>query len=351
MQKTEIIKVDSQNPNSELIKKAADILLQGGLVAFPTETVYGLAALISNRQAINRLRKLKERPQEKKFSICIHDLSQVEQFVDEPSPFAYKLMRKFWPGPLTLVLKAKDSDTVGLRMPDHNVALALLKQTGIPIFAPSANLSGHEPPICAEDVLVNFAGKIEAVIDSGRTQLSVVSTVCAVINGDYRILRAGAIPESMIMDITKFKNILFVCTGNSCRSPMAEGLLKKMLGNDKYIKVESAGVATFDGMPATKETIAVLEKEGIIISDHRSRRLTDEMIKESDLILVMESYQKQHILNRVLSAEKRIFLLREFDNEYSGDLNIPDPIGAQIDVYERVFKIIKNAVERLVLKL
>jgi len=348
MKQTKVFKVDSIRPDGSKIKEAARIVKEGGVVAFPTETVYGLAAVSSQEMAVEKLRHIKRRQEEKKFSLCIHCIEQAEELSADISPFAYRLMREFWPGPLTLVLKAKDEGTVGLRMPDHEVARLLLKKVGIAVFAPSANFAGEKPSVCAEDVLRSFDGRIDAVLDSGRTRLGVSSTVCQVYDTEYKILRLGAIDKEKIDAFSKFKNILFVCTGNSCRSAMAEGLMKKMVEGSKRFHITSAGVAAYDGMPATNEALVTMEREGVDISQHKARRLTGEMIKTSDLILVMERGHKRYILEQVRSAEERVFLLKEFAGDKRGDLNIPDPIGRDVSFYEQVAVVLKESIERLV---
>jgi len=151
----------------------------------------------------------------------------------------------------------------------------------------------------------------------------------------------------------KIKSVLFVCTGNSCRSVMAEGLLKKYLrelGKD-YIKVSSAGIRGLDGLPPTEETINVLKAEGVVMDDFRSRSVTAEMIKEADLILAMEDLHKDEVLKRVPEAAGKTFLLKEFgkpdvrnNEEGSG---VPDPIGRPIEFYKYVLKLIKKEVRRI----
>ncbi|MFH2138628.1 MAG: L-threonylcarbamoyladenylate synthase [Candidatus Omnitrophota bacterium] len=351
MFKTKVIQIDPGNPDPVKIDEAADILRNGGLVAFPTETVYGLAALINHQEARDKLSLVKERPAGKKFSVCVYHQKQVEQLVGEVSPLAYRLMKKFWPGPLTLVLKAADQQTIGFRFPEHSVAQALLRRLPAPVFAPSANLAGKESPVRAEDVLKDLNGKIDAVIDSGKSALGIVSTVCAVDQDKIEILRPGAISEEILLEESKVKNILFVCTGNSCRSPMAEGLMKKIIGDNKYINVSSAGIAAYDGMRASREAIDVLRQEGINISEHRARQVNVDMVKDSDYILVMEQRHKRWIIDKFPFAQERIFALREFDPENNGNLSIPDPIGLDLRFYEQVAAVIKDSIERLVAKI
>ena len=150
------------------------------------------------------------------------------------------------------------------------------------------------------------------------------------------------------------KRILVVCTGNSCRSVMAKGLLKDRLRDRKEVMVISAGVAALPGLRPTRETIEVMARHNIDISSHLTQRLTNEMIEISDLILVMERIHKHEILNRVPNARKRVFLLREYAGVPSGevvDTEVPDPISKPMDVYESCFNVIREAVEEVVKKI
>ena len=175
-----------------MIREAAAALRRGGLVAFPTETVYGLGANLQDPQAIQELYQVKQRPFEKQATLHIADFKQVEAEGVTVSPRAWELMRRFWPGPVTVVLARPDGSTVGFRMPDHPVALALLREAGVPVAAPSANPTGDPPATTAEQVQAAFADRIDLILDSGPTPLGVSSTVVDLAGDPPRILREGS---------------------------------------------------------------------------------------------------------------------------------------------------------------
>lgn len=156
------------------------------------------------------------------------------------------------------------------------------------------------------------------------------------------------------MGMPGMKRILVVCTGNSCRSVMAKGLLKSILKDRQDLMVISAGIAALPGLRPTQETIEVMARHRIDVSSHLTQRLTDEMIEEADLVLVMERMHKQEILNRLPHSKKKVFLLREYADSPSGsdmDIEVPDPIAKPMEVYESCFGMIREAVEKVVKKL
>ena len=199
--KTEIIKIDQKNPNKNAIKKAAGIIKKGGLVAFPTETVYGLAADYFNKKAIERLCDVKKRPKNKPFTIHIASADELLNLSCEVSFFSKKLIEKFWPGPLTVIFGTESGKKVGIRMPDNRVALEFISACGIPVVAPSANISDRTSPHNAEDVLSDLDGMIDLVLDGGRVDIGIESTVIDMSVLPYRIIREGAINKSRIADV------------------------------------------------------------------------------------------------------------------------------------------------------
>lgn len=201
MIKTEIIKIDPRSPDKAAIKKAVRIIKAGGLVAFPTETVYGLGADYMNKYAVERLYEVKERPKNKPFTVHISDLKDLDRLSCEVSNPAERLIKKFWPGPLTLVFKTKNGGKTGVRMPANRAALDFITACKTPIVAPSANISGNKPPTSADEALSDLDGKIEAVLDGGKTDIGVESTVVDLTVSPYKILRTGAISEKEITEV------------------------------------------------------------------------------------------------------------------------------------------------------
>ena len=189
------------------IADAAQIISAGGLVAVPTETVYGLAGNGLNEEAVADIYEVKGRPTVKPLSLMVPDESAMELYCEDVPPQAHALAKRFWPGPLTIVLKAKPEipsivlaggETVGLRCPDHPLTISLLKSCGLPLAAPSANPSGEPSPKTAEQVITYFDGKIDAVIDGGPCGIGRESTLIDMSRTPYRILREAALNEKTV---------------------------------------------------------------------------------------------------------------------------------------------------------
>ena len=189
--KAKVISIDPLYPDPPAIREAADVILQGGLVAFPTETVYGLGANALDPKAVRKIFVAKNRPANNPLIVHIAVISEMKRYAVSIPDIAYTLGRAFWPGPLTLVLKKRNLNTIALRIPRHPVALALLSVSGVPIAAPSANRSSRPSPTNAQHVVEDLGDSIDLILDAGPTAIGVESTVVDVTIDPPVILRPG----------------------------------------------------------------------------------------------------------------------------------------------------------------
>lgn len=486
---------------------AARTLKDGGLVVFPTETVYGLGANALDAEAVSKIFEAKGRPADNPLIVHISDYEMLSGLALEIPDKAKTLMENFWPGPLTVILKASDKiprgvtaglDTVGIRMPSNAVARELIAKAGVPVAAPSANLSGKPSPTTFEHVYEDMNGRVPVIINGGNCDVGVESTVIDLSGDGATIYRPGGVTEKQISELIgevktvasvgkdekvkspglKYKHyspdaevivlsgsveeveecvklaskerkvgllafdqieeavlkdldpdvciismgdmraaeeaarnlfkalremdlngvgiifapeipdsglwaavrnrlyraaggrvikaseyiremneenakrcdtnieakaskaveteqsvnsILFVCTGNTCRSPMAEGILRAMAKGTDF-KTSSAGLFA-GGEPVSKNAVLVMNEIGIDISGHVSRQLTRDMLKEFDLVLTMSESHKNAIVSAFPEYKDKTFTLPEYAGESGGE--IPDPFGGDIETYRK----------------
>ena len=192
---------------SDDLSYAAEVILRGGLVAVPTDTIYGLAGNGFDAEAVGKIYAVKGRPAIKPLILLVSDINMAEKFTDFVPKSARVLAKAFWPGALSLVLRNNHTvpeivtaggNTVGVRCPNHPKTLELIRLTGVPLAAPSANVSDMPSPKSVDEVLAYFDGKIECVIDGGVSELGFESTIVDLLEEDYKIIRQGALPEEEI---------------------------------------------------------------------------------------------------------------------------------------------------------
>ena len=207
---TKLVKVDTENPEKSVLTEAAEILKNGGLVAFPTETVYGLGANGLDEKACKRIYEAKGRPSDNPLILTIGDLDGLYKIVGKVTENAKKIIDALWPGPITLVLPKADCvpetvtgglDTVAVRYPSNKIARELIKIAGIPVAAPSANSSGKPSPTRASHVEFDLNGKIEMIIDGGAADWGLESTILDVSEDKPVLLRPGAVTQDMIEEV------------------------------------------------------------------------------------------------------------------------------------------------------
>ena len=366
---TRVIKVRSADDVAGAARRGAEALGAGKLVAFATETVYGLAAAADNAAAMERLRDIKARPS-RPFTVHVGEAAAVGRYVAAIPSEARRLMARAWPGPVTLLLptggKLADNtlqkqglhsvlcseNLIGLRCPDEPVASAMLGAVTSPVVAPSANVAGGASPRTAQDVLAALDGQIELVIDSGPTSLGVDSTIVKFDEAGWQIVRAGPWDDRAIGGAIK-RTFVFVCTGNTCRSPMAAGLAKMLLAEmhgcrvgelrSRGIEVASAGVCARNGGRATSEAVQAAKALGADIARHRSSALAAETVESADAVFCMTAGHAATVRRAVPSADEKI---KPLDTD--GD--IPDPIGGGLEIYRRTAERIVVALRKCLQK-
>ncbi len=328
---TSIIPVDPRRPARQAVERAVRALRQGELVVLPTDTVYGVAADPAVPGALDRIYEAKGRDRGKPVPFLVTDATEVARAGAVMGWRARRLARRYWPGPLTLVLQT-GAVFEGFRVPSHPVTLAVLRAAGGILRVTSANQSGQPAACNAPAAAAALAGHVSVVLDAGPAPLGAESTVVRETGEDLRILRQGALPADAVHARPL---LLMVCTGNVCRSPMAEYLLRHWLGPDTAWEVRSAGVSAMEGEPASEAAVVALAERGIDASGHRSRMLDQGWVDAADLIVVMTDAHRRIVEGRFPATRGKVFLLKSF-GPAGRDEDIDDPIGMPLDVYRDV---------------
>jgi len=348
--------IDLQNAEDwrDVVHCAVQTLAEGGVVALPTETVYGLAASALDEDAVGRLLAMKGRTAAKPLTLAIKSADEARDYAPDLCPMGRRLARRCWPGPVTLVVDdshpeslvrqlppsvrqaVSPEQSIGLRVPGHPMILAVLRMLAGPLTLTSANRSGMPEAIAAKEIIDVFGDKLRLVVDAGPCRFGQPSSVVRVANGRWEILRVGVVPERTLQRLSSLL-VLFVCTGNTCRSPMAELLCRDMLAKrlgctideleDRGVLVMSAGIAAEEGGKAAAEAVEVMSAFGLDLRGHETQPLTEPLARHADTIYAMTRAHREAIVAQWPSAAERTEVLS------ADGADICDPIGGPVERY------------------
>ena len=330
---------DTHRPGNEtekLIARAAEILRGGGLVAFPTETVYGLGANGLDAEAVKKIFKAKGRPQDNPLILHVPSAQWLCRCCEDIPTIAYELARRFWPGPLTMILRRNPIvpdattaglDTVAMRCPDHPVALALLREAGVPVAAPSANRSGRPSCTCAQDVREDMDGRVDGIVDGGPCAVGVESTILDLTCDPPRLLRPGGLPLEELEAVLGHVEI-----DQAVTAPLKAGEQPKAPGMKYRHYAPKAPVTVVAGGPeASAEEIArrLRPGDGVICFDEFAPRFAGHTV---------ETLGPKG--DKSVQAQRLFDALRAFDSVEVGQIyaQCPDHRGLGLAIGNRLKK-------------
>jgi len=363
----EVIDWLGANDRRSVARRAADALVRGEVVAFPTDTVYGLAASTQVPEAIEQLSKLRNLPDEP-LAVALAGSEEALAWAPEMSPLGRRLARRCWPGPVTLFFAGSGTgrglvkqlpesvrqaiwanDAIGLAVPGHDAFWQALQLANVPVAF--AHLGCNGTPPTAALVAQQLGDRVPLLVDAGPSRDTRSSSVVRVEGNRWTMVREGVVPAEEIAQQTTCV-VVFVCTGNTCRSPMAAVLCAKLLaerlgcGPEELPRrgylVLSAGMAALPGDPAALEAVEAVKELGADLTGHLSQPLSADMVLQADYLITMTRRHAAAVLDQFSDLDPRPRLLCPAGED------IADPIGREQHVYQACAREILQHLERLV---
>ena len=330
-----------------LVAECVRRLRAGELCVLPTETVYGLAVLPSNKTGIARVRALKGRAEAQPFTFHLSRREELRDLGARETHATRRLCDRYWPGPLTVVLPTANGDTLGARLPAHDFARRVIAAAGAPLWLSSVNRTGEPPLRDAATIVARFGNDLGLVVDDGPSPLGLASTIVRHTGPKLEVLREGILTTADVLH-TAADLVLFVCTGNTCRSPLAAAIARDLAARTLGVAADevlahgfdfaSAGTGTMPDMPASELGVAAAREIDLDLTGHRSRQLDPELLSRATHIVCLAQSHRRAILAEVPEVAERVTMLRP------DGLDVADPYGQDLKSYRRARDEIRAAI-------
>lgn len=372
----EYFKINPQNPDLQILDRAVQVLKKGGIIVYPTDTLYGLGVDVLNSKAVSKLFLLKRRKTSMPLSFLIESIEKLEQFIGELPAEKKSQINKLLPGKYTILIEKNKPGTglnaeqlsghrsknqkIGFRIPAHRWCHELTTRMAGPISSTSANISGQKNVLSIPEVISHFGNKPDLVLDAGVMPDSRGSTIIDFTKNPYLVMRQGEISLAEVQHILEDEkvtlrkekfNLIFICSGNICRSPMAEGILKTMVNKTKYknfVEISSAGTLDLISIPAHDFSLKVAEENEIDIRSHRSRPVSTGIIDCADLIFCMALNHFNFLKEKFPEQKNKFVLLKEWQRKtLLTNPSIADPIGHELEFFRKTYAEIFSELKRV----
>jgi protein-tyrosine phosphatase len=366
-----VIDLRSAEDSRDVVHRAVQALAEGKVVAFPTETVYALAASAMVERAVEQLAKMAQAVGEKgrtpALTLAVKSADEALDYVPNLGRLGERLARRCWPGPVTLIVEDRHPDSllrqlatsvqqllapagaIALRAPAHSAIHDVLRLLAGPVVFAGVGRPGQPGAVTAQQVVETLRDEAQLVLDDGRCRYGQPSSVVSVRQRDFDVLEVGVVSPQTLKRLASLI-VLFVCTGNTCRSPMAEAMFRQLVAKrlgctpesveDQGVVVLSAGIAAMAGGRAAGEAVEVLRAIGADLSKHETQPLTEQLIHDADLVLAMTRSHRQAVLAEWPASAERVKLVCHDGSD------VPDPVGGPLEQYRRCAAQLKPDLER-----